>query len=363
MDSRERTFLALDFAEPDRVPVDLWMSSGFKRKLQAALGVSEESFRSRYDVDLRYIDGPSYVGPPLQRFPDGTEEDIWGVRRTTVEVPVPGGAETYREVAVSPLASARSAEQVNDYDHWPRPEWFDYSAIEAQCEDVRRQRRVVMFMGDRLNRIAQLKTAMYVRGIEQILVDVALNPEIAAAVFSNIRRFYLDYEERILDAARGKIDVLVMGDDFGSQNGPLLSVGMWLEFLAEGFGQYAALARSHGVRVMHHTCGGVLPLIPHMIERGLDVLQSLQPEARGMDARELKARFGGRLAFHGGISVQNVMSRGTAADVRGEVKSKVEALAPGGGYILCTAHNVQADTPVENVLALLEAYREYGRYR
>ncbi len=362
MDSRQRTFLALDFEQPDRVPIDFWMSAGFKNKLSAALKVSGEAFLDSHDVDLRYIEGPAYVGPPLREHPDGSAEDIWGVQRRPVQVPTRDGVEIYKELAHSPLASAESVEEINDYDHWPSADWFDYSAIEAQCERIRRQKRVVVFMGDRLNRIAQLKPAMYLRGIEQIFLDIILSPELARAVFSNIRNFYRAYADRILEAARGKIDILLTGDDYGSQNGPLLSADAWLEFLAEGFAEYAEIAASHNVRLMHHTCGGVRPIIPLMIERGLDILQSLQPEASGMDARELKAEFGERLAFHGGISVQRTLPRGTPEDVRREVKDRVEALAPGGGYILCTSHNIQADTPVENTLALLKACRDYGLY-
>jgi uroporphyrinogen decarboxylase len=361
MDSRERTFRALSFEEPDRVPMDLWLSAGFRRKIEAARGTSVEAFLDRHDVDLRYIEGPAYIGPPLRRFTDGSAEDLWGVRRTRVEVPAGGGVEVYQELASSPLASATTAEQVRDYAHWPSPDWFDYGGIEAQCEAVRNAGRVAVFMGDRLNRIAQLKPAMYLRGVEAILVDLSASPDIASAILENIRCFYCTYAERICEAANGKLDILLTGDDFGAQHGPLVSPGTWEEFLGDGFAEYVAIAKRHGLRVMHHTCGSVRPLIPLMIERGLDVLQSLQPEAADMDPRALKAEFGGRLAFHGGISIQRTLPFGTPDDVRREVRERIEALAPGGGYVLGPSHNIQADTPVENVEALLEACKDYGR--
>ena len=362
MDSRERTFLALNFEAPDRVPVDFWMSTGFQGKLKAALNVSRDAFLDAHDVDLRYIEGPAYIGPPLQTFSDGSESDIWGVPRQTVRVQTSGGEEVYKEVAASPLAAATTVEEIQAYGHWPSPDWFDYGTVEAQCETIRKAGRVVVFMGDRLNRLAQLKPAMYLRGIEQILVDMRLNPELAAAIFSRIGAFYYAYAERIFEAANGKLDILLMGDDFGSQNGPLVSPEMWVDFLSEGFARYVEIAKGYGLRVMHHTCGAVRPIIPLMIECGLDILQSLQPEASGMDPRQLKAAFGDRLAFHGGLSIQRTLPFGTPEDVRREVKDRVEALAPGGGYILCTSHNIQADTPVENVKALLEAYRTCGWY-
>jgi uroporphyrinogen decarboxylase len=362
LNSRERVFRALSFEEPDRVPTDLWMSKGFKNKLLSTLNTSEEEFLDAHDVDLRYIEGPRYMGPPLREFADGSSEDIWGVRRKAVTVRMANGTEVYEEVADSPLASASTVEEIDNYGGWPSPDWFDYSGIEEQCEAVRRQERVVVFQGDRMNRVAQLKPAMYIRGMEQILMDMTLEPEIAEAVFANIRRFYCAYAERIFDAARGKIDIILTGDDFGSQNGPLVSPKMWVRFLGKGFEDYVSLAKSHGARVMHHTCGSVRPIIPLMLERGLDVLQSIQPEASEMDPRELKREFGSRLAFHGGISIQRTLPFGSPEDVRKEVRDKVEALGKGGGYILCTSHNIQADTPLENLDALLAAYDDYGRY-
>jgi uroporphyrinogen decarboxylase len=362
MDSRERVYLALNHEEPDRVPTDFWMSGGLRRKLEAKLGMTRPAFLDAHDIDLRYIDGPAYVGPPLRTLPDGSQEDIWGVPRRAVSVSVGDGAETYHEVAAYPLAAAKTVEDIEAYPHWPRPEWLDYRMIEAQCDAVRAQGRIAVFMGDRLNRIAQLKPAMYLRGIDQILVDMAAQPEIARAILGRIRDFYCDYAERILDAANGKLDIVLTGDDFGAQNAPLLSPRMWANFIGDGFERYCRLASRANVKVMHHTCGSVRPIIPLMVERGLDILQSLQPEAANMDLRAIKVEFGDRLCFQGGISIQHTLPFGAPADIREEVKDRVQALAPGGGYILGTAHNIQADTSVENVHALLKAYRELGRY-
>jgi len=361
MTSRERVLLTINHQVPDRIPVDFWASKGFLRKLRAETGLSFGDFLDAHDVDLRYIGGPEYVGPPLTSL-TGESVDIWGVPRTVAEVRVGDGIERYEEVTKPPLANATTVEEIFSYSHWPSPDWFDYSAVEQQCDDVLRRGRAVVFMGDRLNRVAQLKPAMYLRGVEQILVDMAVRPLIAQAIFSKIRGFYLAYLERILEATKGKMDLVLTGDDFGAQNGLLVSVEMWDRFLGGGFAQYLALAKAYGAKTMHHTCGSVTALIPRMIESGLDVLQSLQPEAAGMDSATLKADFGTRLAFHGGVSIQRTMPRSTADDIGGEVEHLAATLGPGGGYIFCTAHNLQADTPVASALALLAAYREFGRY-
>jgi len=362
LDSRERTFTALEMREPDRVPIDFWSSSGMDRSLGLDHAGAREAFLDEFNVDLRYIDGPRYVGPPLRVWSDGRSEDVWGVVRVTQRVPVAHGWEDYKEVSLSPLAQATTVDQIEAYGRWPSPDWFDYSTIADQCESIRRRGRIAVFVGDRLNRIAQLKPAMYVRGVERILLDMALCPELAHAVIDRIRTFYIAYLQRILEAARGKLDMLLTGDDFGSQRGPLISPYMWVSFLGDGFAQFVSLAHQAGVIVAHHTCGSVRPIVPLMLARGLDVLQSLQPEAANMDARSLKAEFGDRLAFHGGMSIQRTLPRGSVEDVRREVADRFMVLGRGGGYIFSTAHNIQADTPPENTIALLRAYRDLGRY-
>jgi uroporphyrinogen decarboxylase len=363
VDSRERTFLALDHQEPDRVPVDVWMSAGFTAKLTAGSGRTVAEFLDMHDVDLRYIEGPRYTGPLLARNADGTEEDLWGVPRRAVTATGVHGTETYWEVDRAPLADALTAEDIHAYPRWPSPDWYDYREIEAQCDRLREAGRVAVFMGDRLNRVAQLKPAMYLRGVELILEDLILRPAVAEALFGRIRSFYLEYLTRILESSRGKLDVVLTGDDYGTQQGPLISPAMWERYLGGGFASYAEVVRSSGALLMHHTCGSVRPLVPLMLERGLRILQSLQPEARDMDHGELKRDFGARLAFHGGISIQHTMPRGSPRDVEREVERRMASLGRGGGYILCTSHNVQVDVPLENLEALLQACATQGRYR
>jgi len=362
MNSRQRTVAALRRQPYDRIPVDFWATKGAQRKIENALGLSYEEFLNKWDVDLRYIDGPEYIGPPLSTG-GGASVDIWGVKRNAVNIETEGGgAERYSEVAQAPLAAAESVEDIEGYDHWPSPDWFRYDVVEAQCDRLIEAGRAVVFMGDRLNRVAQLKPAMYIRGTEEIFVDLAIRPEIARAVFGRIKAFYREYLSRILAAAKGKIDIILTGDDFGAQNAPLLSLSMWDAFLREGFADYVRIIHQSGATAMHHTCGSVVDMIPGMIDSGLDILQSLQPEAAGMDAAKLKRLFGERLSFQGGVSIQKTLPFGTTDDVTREVARLAATFGKSGGYIFGTAHNIQTDVSVANVLALLEAYREFGAF-
>ena len=357
MTSRDRTFLTLERRPTDRIPIDFWATEAVTRNLETEFGTPYGEFLDNHGVDLRYIEGPAYVGPPLAR---GT--DIWGVERAPVAAGLPGRSESYREVTSAPLREAETPEDIEAYDHWPDPDMFDYGVVEQQCDEILERDRVVVFMGDRLNRVAQFKPAMYLRGTEDLFVDLAANPDLVATLFRKIREFYLVYLERILRAANGKIDIVLTGDDFGAQNGLLIGVEMWRKFLEPGFADYIDLIKRHETVAMHHTCGSVVDIIPDMIECGLDILQSIQPEANGMSLANLKERFGKDICFQGGVSIQKTMPFGSPDDVRRDVASLAAIVKPDGGYIFCTSHNIQADTPMENITALMEAYSTYGRY-
>jgi uroporphyrinogen decarboxylase len=356
MNSIERTRLTLEHKLADRIPIDFWATGAVIKGLEQRLGISYDDFLDRYDVDFRYIEGPAYIGPPL-----APGVDIWGVGRASITAGADGKTESYSEVTKAPLADAQSAADVEAYDHWPDPDMFDYSVIAAQCEKAARDDRVVIFMGDRLNRIAQLKPAMYLRGAEEIFSDLVLLPDVARAIFRKIKEFYLVYLDRILDAANGKIDIVLTGDDFGAQQGLLLSADMWREFLKPGFAEFVDVIKKHQTIAMHHSCGSVWQIIPDMIESRLDVLQSIQPEADGMGLANLKKMFGTGISYQGGVSIQKTMPFGTIEEIRKEVKTLATAAKQDGGYIFCTSHNIQADTSIDSVLALMDAYHEFGR--
>lgn len=359
MTSRERVLMALSHKEPDRVPWDYWATPEVTARLIKHFGLhTKEELLDFLDVDLRVIPGPKYIGPPFKQHPDGAVEDIWGVPR--IEKSYGEGAQhgVYKEVTSPPLAGVSSIKDVLNYPKWPKAEWFDYSDVARQSRQY--PNRAIVFAGDRLNRTSLLKAAMYLRGTAEILLDLVENPGIAEAIFEKITEFYLEYNRRVFEAAQGGIDLFMSGDDYGTQSGLFVRYETWKRFFAPGLRRYWELARKYGVKVMHHSCGSIKPLIPDMIEMGLDVLNPIQPGAADMDPRDLKARFGARLSFHGSVDIQKTLPFGTPTDVRAEVRDRMEALAPGGGFIICTAHNIQPDTPLENIVALFEAYREFA---
>ncbi len=361
MDSRQRFKLAMAHEQPDRVLIDYWATPEVNANLLKHFGLSsQEQLLRHFDVDFRYIEGPKYIGPGQTIRPDGSNEDHFGVVRRAVSYGKGTKGGTYSEVVEYPLEKAASVDEVESYSKWPSPEHFDYECVRQQAKEAREAGKVVIFMGDRLNRCAQLKPAMYVRGVEQILMDVVLNTEIAQTIFRKLADFYTEYARRTLQAAEGNIDIFFTGDDFGTQDNTFLPPDMWRDLLKEGFGRFVDLGHEFGCKVAHHTCGCVTPLLSDFIECGLDIVNPLQPDCEQMDYWEIKQKYGDRICFHGGISIQKTMPYGSPEDIRNEVRDRVEKLSGDGGYIFCTAHNIQADTPVENIVTLFEAYLEFG---
>jgi uroporphyrinogen decarboxylase len=361
---RERTLAALAHREADRIPIDYWADAEVSERLQRALGLADqEALLARLGVDLRYVSGPSC--PPRLR-EDGLIVDHWGVARRPITVEGVDRAGrawrwSYQHVACPPLEHAQSVRELEEYTGWPDAAAPDMSGVRAECERARASGAAVVCGGDRLDRAAQLKPATYLRGLEQFMSDLLLAPALAECLIERIVDYYLAYNERVFEAARGLLDIFFMGDDMGSQAGLLVSPRHYRKFFKANFRRLCDLARRFGLKTMYHTCGNVAALVPDFIDCGLDVLQSLQPAA--MDLPALKREYGGALAFQGGIDIQQTMPQGTPEEVRREVAERARVLGPGGGYIFCTAHNLLPDVPTENALALFEAYLEHGRYR
>ena len=357
---RQRVLTSLEHREPDRVPLDLWAAPEVWQRLCTHLGLADrEAVLRHFDVDLRYVEGPSYIGQQRAVHPDGSVEDLWGVRRKVVTVQGADYSWSYKQVVQPPLAAAETVADIEAYQGWPSADWWDYSQVGQQCEA--HAGYAVVNKGDRLDRTAQLKTMMYLRGMTQIWVDLRRNPALVEAMLERITQYYLEYNARVFSRIRGKADIFMMGDDFGAQQGPMMSLKMWRRYFRPGFRKYIEQAHQHGLKVMHHSCGSVRYLMDEFVDAGLDILQSVQPGARGMDLAELKQEYGRQLSFHGSMDIQRTLPFGTPADVDQEVRQRMEAGRRGGGFIIGTAHNILPDVPTENILALLEAYHKYGR--
>ncbi|MCL7451494.1 MAG: hypothetical protein M8467_00410 [Anaerolineae bacterium] len=352
----DRVETALAHKEPDRVPFDFWAVPEVWDRLRSALGLAadgrgDETLLRLLGIDCRMVT-TRYVGSKARQLPDGTFIDAWGTHRRHVTNPFG----TYEEYASHPLAGAETVADVLDWG-WPSPDDWDVSGVRRQSErlnaDVRHSLRY------EVGGIFEWSWAL--RGFERFLFDLVEKPDVACAIMDRFTDLYIENTVRVIAAAGGLLDMVYTYDDVGTQNALLISPRMWRKYILPRHQRLNAAIRAaaHPVKIMYHSCGAVYPLIGAFIdEMGIDVLNPLQPRAAGMDMARIKAEFGDRLSFHGAIDIQRTLPHGTPEEVQTEVRERCRILGEGGGYICTSAHYLQADTPLENIVAMYTAPRE-----
>lgn len=354
--SKDRVLTAVNLAQPDRVPIDLLPNPWVAQRLHRDLGTTthrELLERLHCDiVDLRGVVDPAFRGPvPLSReLGDGVRENVWGWRQKVMPTAT-GPEDCFVEFV---LADAESIDDLARH-RWPDVDWFDFTNFAARLEGW--QDFAVMASG-----ASVFQHPTFLRGSEQLLMDMALRPEMAHWLMDRFTDFYLAFFDRMLTAAQGRIDMLRAADDLGTQRGLFFSPEMFRTFIKPRLQRLIDMTHSHGVKFLFHSCGAIRPVIEDLIEIGVDILDPLQAAADGMEPQALKDAYGDRLCLHGGICTQYLLPKGTPATVREEVRRRVEILGAGGGYILAPCHVLQTDVPTENILALSAAGVEAGRY-
>ncbi len=340
MNSKQRALQAINLQEPDRVPLDYWAVPAVTKALKEKFKFSdEENLLEYFNTDFRYV-FPVYDGPEPEASLEWNE-DLWRVRRDKV----------HNEVINPPLSKTETPGSLDEY-LWPSPEWYDLEGFSEKCAGLKNY--CVVLCDERTNRTSVLHQGIYLRGMENMMTDLALNPSLVHDLFERITDFYLRLNRRIFEAADGGIDVFLAGDDFGTQEGLLLSRKMLKEFVYPHLEKHFSLAHEYGIKVMFHSCGAVREIIPDLIELGADILNPLQAGAAGMEPAGLKKEFGDRLCFHGSLDTQNTLPFGSQDDVRSEVRSRINTLSPGGGFILAPTHNFQKNIPLENIIAMYD---------
>ena len=348
----ERVERTLAHNEPDRVPFDFWAVPEVWERLRSAMGVdADEAVLRLLGIDCRMVTS-RYVGAKAQALPDGTYIDAWGThrRRVTNEF----GA--YDEYASHPLAQAETVADVLDWD-WASPDDWDVSGVREQCERLNADTRYHL----RYEVGGIFEWAWALRGFERFLLDLVEKPDVACAIMDRFTDIYIENTLRVIEAAGGLLDMVYTYDDVGIQRGLLMSPRMWRKYILPRHQRLneAIRATRYPLKIMYHSCGAIFPLIgPFVDEMGIDILNPLQPRAAGMDMARIEAEFGDRLSFHGGIDIQHTLPHGTPDEVQAEVRERCELLGRGGGYICTSAHYIQADTPVENIIAMYCTRRE-----
>lgn len=354
MTSRERVIEGLRHKETDRIPFSLGFGVNLpvKKDLQEHFGFKSleqvESYLQSFS-DLRWT-GPDYIGPANRNkfLSDGSYTDIWGV----VRKPVSYGKGYYDEIAYYPLASADDISKLDNFE-WPSVTWFETSNLKEAIKALNGSGPYAIAIGN--GNI--FESSWYMRGFEQMLMDLIIEPELAWEIMSRVTDYFIAYFSKVLQAADGMIDIVFTADDIGQQEGLLISHELWEKMLKPHHVRMNKVLHEFGVKVMYHTDGAIMEAVPGLIDMGIDILEALQFDAKDMDPIKLKDLYGDRLCFHGGVSVQKTLPFGNIEEVRAEVRERVRILGKNGGYILAPSHALQAGTPVENAIAFLEASR------
>jgi uroporphyrinogen decarboxylase len=381
MNSRERVLLSLNQKEPDRVPFDLGGTGlstiqiiayeNLRRHLglppaetrmmamAEQLAVVDEDLAERLDTDVRPVMGNVASGSDFVFRDEGkytAYTDEWGIGW---RMPKEGGF--YYDMYFHPLAGADSFAALKAY---PFPDPLDeqrFANLRSQAEAAAAKGKAVALAGPCAG-IAEVYS--WLRGYEQYYIDLALNQEWVAYMLDRLVEFKSAFWERALEEVGDLVDVVVEADDLGGQNAPLLSPRTYRKLIQPRHKRlFSFIKQQAPVKVFYHTCGAVRRLLPDLIDAAIDILNPVQISAAGMDLRALKQEFGRDLVFWGGgVDTQGVLGTGTPEQVRVHVRRNIEALAPGGGFVFAAVHDIQANVPPENIMAMWETCKEHGAY-
>lgn len=375
MTSRERVLAAVNLSTPDRVPMDLGgttcstVTLGAYRPLKKALGYGGDAKIVTKIHQTVFVDVPVakalnidtcmvHARPP--KFPPRKSEDLftndWGMtyQRSSKE------DNFYWDIVEYPLKGAT----IEDLQNYPWPDPFDPRRTEGLRAEARRlhEETECAVIGN-IGISAVFEVSWMLRGFEDFLVDLLINKDFAHALLRKVIDVQIGRYKGFLDEVGDYLDLVFIGDDLASQAAPLVSPETYREMIKPYQKEYFQFVKNYsGKKLVYHTCGNIVPLLDDLIEIGVNAINPVQVSANQMDPAYLKARFGDRVCFWGGVDTQKVLPAGTPEDVTNEVRERIRVMGEGGGFVLAPVHNVQFDVPAANIRALYEAGLKFGKY-
>jgi uroporphyrinogen decarboxylase len=376
MSHRERVLRAMNHREPDRVPLDLGgtrstslVVEGYER-LSRHLGDHapprifskwlniahpSDAMLKRFDIDTRSLSQGSPENWQDIVFPDDSYEDEWRVVRSR-----PAGS-LYYDLTKPPFLGEPT---LADLERFPWPDPHDSGRCRDLAEAAARLHQgteyaVILNMPGGI-----VHQAQFLRGFEDWFTDLIVHPTFFQALMEKLADLWIEMAKDELDAVGNNIDICFCGDDLAFQDGPMMSMDLYRKMIKPHHRRLFGYIQSRSsAKIVYHSCGSVVHLIPDLIEMGVDALNPVQVSAKGMDTQRLKQEFGKDICFWGAIDTQRALPFGSPATVEAEVKRRIDDLGPGGGYVLCAVHNIQADVPPQNICTMYDTAQEYGRYR
>ncbi|HQM48086.1 MAG TPA: uroporphyrinogen decarboxylase family protein [Candidatus Hydrogenedentes bacterium] len=385
MTSRERILTAIEHREPDRVPLDLAGThvTGISRvayeAVRAYLGmpshapcwqdvvqqtvIPSDDFLDRFGVDTRGLFPlTSHNWDVFEKLEDGGNtwvyRDEWGM---TQHFPKRDGL--WFSIVEHPLGIRPAETAAIEAYPWPdagNP--VRVRGLRARAAEFHQKGKAVMIKG---LCAGIFEMAQRLRGMGNALTDPMMFPEFADRLYGRLADLKIAFWQMALGELGGEVDIVVENDDYGTQHSQLISFELYSATIRPHLERvFAAIKKAApNARLFFHSCGNVRPYLPGFIEAGVDILNPVHVSAAGMEPQALKRDFGDAITFWGGgVDTQHVLPHGTPQEVKDDVRRNVEALAPGGGYVFNTIHNIQSDVPPGNIIAMYEALEEFGAY-
>ena len=359
MTSRQRVTTVLAGGIPDRVPINYHANAAIDGRLKAHYHLAAddtEGLRQALGVDIVGHGAGVYQGKPLHTSDDPViqVDPIWGYRRRWVGHESGG----YWDYCQWPLTEA-NLDEVEAFP-LPNPDDFEYDSI----RDTRKKFKDYAMCIGGAGVACVINTAGFYRTMEQVFVDLITEDPAGMRLIDRFLDIQYEQMKRLIAAAEpGDIDFMWMGEDLGTQAGPIINPKTYRKIIRPRHQRFVDLAKAHDIPVMVHTCGSSSWAYEDFIDMGITAVDTLQPEATNMDPAYLKKTFGGRLAFHGCISTAGAVAYGTVDDVVKNCRETLDIMMPGGGYMFAPTHSLQDNSPTENVVAMYDTAKEYGRYR
>ena len=373
MTSRERVLTALRHAEADRIPIDLGAgTTGIEveayDRLKTLLGFTgqtktfvrdhaevDEAILQRFGIDTRYVRVGAPRGYRLQMDADNSYVDIWGVRWRKPP------SSLYWDMVGHPIAEPTMA-ALTAY-RWPDP--HDPGRTDGLRERARalaEQKEYAVVLDN--TGFGAFEQGWALRGFENFYMDLVAEPEFAEALMRRVADYQIALYEHVLAEVGPYVDVVMVAEDLGSQDGPLISPDTYRRMIKPVEKRiWQFIKGKTNARLFLHSCGSVRRFIPDLIELGVDILNPVQVAAAEMDPAELKREYGKDLTFWGGgCDTQRVLTFGTPDDVEREVRQRIHELGPGGGFVFNQIHNIQPGVPAENIVRMFETVLTHGGY-
>ncbi len=352
MTKRENLIRAIKRQNPEYVPHFFTMCDSQIDNFKTKTGKNDGDYMSYFDMPLRFVDIlPSKYPVDYSRYftelPEGAIIDEWGVAHKL-------GSFKHFSKMIHPMESFTTPEEVWSF---PLPDIladYRWEGFEDRVRKVKEEGFAAMFSAVQI-----FEPAWYLRGMENLLIDMMTDEEMATACIERITRIQEGFCAKL---AKAGIDIIVYGDDVGTQKSLMMSIDLWRKFIRHVTIRVIKAAKDINPDVIcyYHSDGVINDIIPELIEIGVDVLNPVQPEC--MDPVEIKRLYGDRLSFWGTVGTQTTMPFGTSEDVENNVKHMIETVGKGGGLVIAPTHLLEPEVPWENILAFVEAVKKYGRY-